>query len=100
MAVLVSMLSIAVGQTRMYLSGGGTDRAILRPKDATGRRVELQSFAWCDQLDLECNRVLREGPDGAPLADAEFQMGVMPPLGTFDHILQVRGSRPNRDKNS
>jgi putative ABC transport system permease protein len=32
-AVLVSMLSIAVGQTRMYLSGGGRDRVIIHPKD-------------------------------------------------------------------
>lgn len=31
--VLVSMLSVAAGQTRMYLSGSSDQRAIILPKD-------------------------------------------------------------------
>jgi putative ABC transport system permease protein len=88
-AVLVSMLSIAVGQTRMYLSGGGLDRAIIRPK---GLMRESNSNLGRDQIALILNAPgIATGPDGAPLAEAEFQMGVMPPLGTFGDPLEIRG---------
>ena len=92
-AVLVSMLSIAAGQTRMYLSGGGRDRAILRPKDAVSGESNSNLSRGEVSLILNAPGIAR-GPDGSPLADAEFQMGVMPPLGTFDHILQIRAVGP------
>jgi putative ABC transport system permease protein len=37
---------------------------------------------------------IAKGPDGAPLAEPEFQMGVMPPLGTFGDPLEIRGIGP------
>jgi len=91
-AVLVSMLSIAVGQTRMYLSGGGRDQAIIRPKGVTG---ESNSNLGRNEARTIVNAPgIAKGPDGAPLADAEFQLGVMPPLGTFGDPLWVRGIGP------
>ena len=91
-AVLVSMLSIAVGQTRMYLSGGGADRAIIRPK---GLMRESNSNLGRDRIGIILNAPgIAKGPDGAPLAEPEFQMGVMPPLGTFGDPLEIRGVGP------
>jgi putative ABC transport system permease protein len=93
-AVLVSMLSIAVGQTRMYLSGGGRDHAIIRMKGASSS--ESDSNFGRDQIGTILNAPgIARGLDGAPLADAEFQMGVMPPLGTFGDQLQIRGIGPD-----
>jgi putative ABC transport system permease protein len=92
-AVLVSMLSIAAGQTRMYLSGGGRDRAIIRMKDASPG--ESDSNFGRNQIGVILNAPgIAKGPDGTPLADAEFQMGIMPPLGTFGDQLQIRGVGP------
>jgi len=91
-AVLVSMLSIAVGQTRMYLSGGGTDQAIIRPKGVTG---ESNSNLGRNEVSTILSAPgIATGLDGAPLADAEFQMGVMPPVGTFGDPLEIRGVGP------
>lgn len=91
-AVLVSMLSIAAGQTRMYLSGGSHDLAIIRPKDVMR---ESNSNLGRDQIGIILNAPgIAKGPDGAPLAEAEFQMGVMPPLGTFGDPLEIRGVGP------
>jgi len=92
-AVLASMLSVAAGQTRMYRAGGGSDQAIVLPKDTTGE----------DSSDLTRERVgiilnapaLARGPDGAPLADAEFVMSIMPPPGIFLDSLQIRGIGSN-----
>jgi putative ABC transport system permease protein len=93
-AVLVSMLSIAAGQTRMYLSGGGRDHAIIRLKGASSS--ESDSNLGRNQIATILNAPgIAKGPDGAPLADAEFQMGVMPPLGTFGDPLQIRGIGAN-----
>ena len=95
-AVLVSMLSIAVGQTRMYLSGGGRDHAILLPKNAMGEggmglgRSEISTILNAPGI--------AKGSDGTALADAEFQMGIEPPPGMFMNSLQVRGIGPNGAK--
>ena len=91
-AVLVSMLSIAVGQTRMSLSGGGRDRAIIQPTNVTG---ESNSNLGQDQIGIVLNAPgIARAPDGSPLADPEFQMGIMPPLGTFGDPLEIRGIGP------
>jgi putative ABC transport system permease protein len=91
-AVLVSMLSIAAGQTRMFLAGGGADRAIIRAPEASG---ESNSDLGRDQIAVILNAPgIARDASGAPLADAEFQMGVQPPLGTFGDSLQIRGIGP------
>lgn len=91
-AVLVSMLSIAAGQTRMSLSGGGRDRAIIQPKAVTG---ESNSNLGQDQISIVLNAPgIARGPEGSPLADPEFQMGIMPPLGSFGVPLEIRGIGP------
>jgi putative ABC transport system permease protein len=93
-AVLVSMLSIAVGQTRMYLSGGGKDHAIIQPKGLPPS--ESNSNLGRNVIATILNAPgIAKGPDGAPLADAEFEMGVMPPLGSFGAPLQIRGIGAN-----
>jgi putative ABC transport system permease protein len=92
-AVLVSMLSIIAGQTRMSLAGGGEDHAIIRPAGLPPS--ESNSNLGRDVIDVILNAPgIAKGPDGAPLADPEFQMGVMPPLGTFGDPLQIRGIGP------
>jgi putative ABC transport system permease protein len=91
-AVLVSMLSIAVGQTRMSLSGGGRDRAIIQPTNVTS---ESNSNLGQDRIGIVLNAPgIARAPDGSPLAEPEFQMGIMPPLGTFGDPLEIRGIGP------
>lgn len=92
-AVLVSMLSVAAGQTRMYRAGGGTDEAIVFPKDTP----DEGSFALTrEMIGTILNAPgLARGPDGAPLADAELVMTIMPPPGIFLDSLQIRGVGPN-----
>ncbi len=91
-AVLVSMLSIAVGQTQMSLAGGGRDRAIIQPTTVTG---ESNSNLGQDQIGIVLTAPgIARAADGSPLADPEFQMGIMPPLGTFGDPLQIRGVGP------
>src|SRR5262249_18487937 len=71
---------------------GGRDRAIIRPRDITG---ESNSNFGHDQISIVLNAPgIARGPDGSPLAEAEFQMGIMPPLGTFGDPLQIRGVGP------
>lgn len=88
--VLVSMLSVTLGQTRMYLSGGGEERAIILPKD--------QLSEYSSGLSIEAvNTILNapgiaKGADGAPLADAEWVLSLTPPPGFLVRdFLQVRG---------
>ena len=89
-AVLVSMLSIAVGQTRMFLSGGGRDHAIIQPKGLPPS--ESNSNFGRNVIAIILNAPgIAKGTDGTPLADAEFEMGVMPPLGSFGAPLEIRG---------
>jgi putative ABC transport system permease protein len=92
-AVLVSMLSVAAGQTRMYRAGGGTDQAIVLPKDT----ADEGSFGLTREMVgtiLNAPGIAR-GPDRAPLADAELVMTIMPPPGIFLDSLQIRGIGPN-----
>jgi putative ABC transport system permease protein len=88
--VLVSMLSVAVGQTRMYLSGGGEERAIILPKDQLS---EHGSGLPIDSVSTILNAPgIATGADGAPLADAEWVFGLTPPPGfVVRDFLQIRG---------
>jgi putative ABC transport system permease protein len=87
--VLVSMLSITVGLTRMYLSGGGEERAIVLPKDVLG---ESESGLSRDSVGTILNAPgIATGSDGALLADAEFVLSIWPPPGLIRDFLQVRG---------
>ena len=87
--VLVSMLSITVGLTRMYLSGGGEEHAIVLAKSALG---ESGSGLPRESIGTILNAPgIAKGPDGAPLADAEFVLGMWPPPGLLRDFLRVRG---------
>jgi putative ABC transport system permease protein len=92
-AVLVSMLSIAIGETEMSLAGGSREQAIIWPKGQPPS--ESNSNLGPNQIATILSAPgIAAGADGVPLADAEFQMGVMPPLGTFGTPLQIRGVGP------
>jgi putative ABC transport system permease protein len=96
-AVLVSMLSIAAGQTSMYLSESSRDLAIIRPKGVPP--TESNSNLGRNHIAIVLNAPgIAKGPGGEPLADAEFQMPVMPPLGTFGDPLQIRGVGANNTR--
>jgi putative ABC transport system permease protein len=88
--VLVSMLSVAAGQTRMYLSGGGDERAIILPKN---QRSEHGSGLSLEAVATILNAPgIAKGADGAPLADAEWILGLSPPPDfAVRDFLQVRG---------
>jgi putative ABC transport system permease protein len=87
--VLVSMLSVTVGLTRMYLSGGGEEHAIVLPKNVL---EESDSGLSRDAVSIILNApgIARE-PDGVLLADAEFVFSMWPPPGFPRDFLQVRG---------
>jgi putative ABC transport system permease protein len=88
-AVLVSMLSVTVGLLRMYRSGGGSESAIVLPKD---RLQEGSSNLTRSAIGTILNAPgIAKGPDGRALADAEFLMFVGPPPGVFYESFQVRG---------
>lgn len=92
-AVLVSMLSVAAGQTRMHRAGGGTDQVIVLPKDT----ADEGSFGLTREMVgiiLNAPGIARD-PDRAPLADAELVMSIMPPPGIFLDSLQIRGIGAN-----
>ena len=90
--VLTSMLSVTAGLARAYF----------RPEDAT-RAMVWGGRATFDQMRslhpdavgtiLEAPGIAR-GPDGAPLADPEFQMWLPPAEGFAAGELQVRGVGP------
>jgi putative ABC transport system permease protein len=88
--VLVSMLSVAVGLTRMYLSGGSEELVIVLPKSARG---ESGSGLSVDAVGTILNAPgIAKGGDGAPLADAELVVSITPPPGfVLREFLQVRG---------
>jgi len=95
-AVLLSMLSVVAGQTRMYLSGGGDDHAIILPKERMrDSGFSLSRGTVSTILDAPG---IAKGPDGAPLADAEVRLSMMPPPGVFQDSLQVRGIGANGAK--
>lgn len=88
-AVLVSMLSVAVGLERMYLSGGGEGHAIVLPKNALG---EQGSGLPVDAVSTILSAPgIAKGADGAPLADAELVLSMWPPPGLTREFLRVRG---------
>lgn len=90
--VLTSMLSLTAGLTQAYL----------RPEDAT-RAVVWRAGATFDQSrSLNADAVntildapgLARGPEGTPLADAEFQMRLLSMEGFAAGSLQLRGVGP------
>lgn len=91
-AVLVSMLSVTAGLTRMYVSGGNPERAIVLLKGARGEWGSGLSRGSVGTI-LNAPGIARSA-DGAVLADAEFQMTLMPPPGVAQDSLQVRGIGP------
>jgi putative ABC transport system permease protein len=90
--VLTSMLSVTAGLARAYF----------RPEDAT-RAMVWGGRATFDQMRslhpdaigtiLDAPGIAR-GRDGAPLADAEFLMSILPVEGFAAGSLQVRGVGP------
>jgi putative ABC transport system permease protein len=87
--VLVSMLSITIGLTRMYLSGGGEEHAIVLPKNVL---QEGESGLPRESIATILNAPgIAKGPDGAPLADAEFVFSMWPPPGLLRDFLRIRG---------
>ncbi|HEU4625223.1 MAG TPA: ABC transporter permease [Steroidobacteraceae bacterium] len=87
--VLVSMLSVTSGLTRMYLAGSGQDLAIVLPKNELG---EFGSGLSVDAVATILNAPgIAKGPDGAALADAEFVFSIGSPPGLIRDLLQIRG---------
>ena len=90
--VLTSMLSLTAGLTRAYL----------RPEDAT------RAIVWKGSANFDQSRSLHrdvigtildapgiaKGPDGAPLADAEYLMRLPPIEGFAAGSLELRGVGP------
>jgi putative ABC transport system permease protein len=88
-AVLVSMLSVAAGQTRMYRAGDGIDQAIVLPKEAGSEGTPGLTREMIATV-LNAPGIAR-GADGAPIADAELVLSIMPPPGIFLDSLHIRG---------
>lgn len=88
--VLVSMLSVTVGLTRMYLAGSGEDRAIVLPKNSL---QEGGSGLSLDAVNTILNAPgIAKAANGAPIADAEVVLGLTPPPElTITDFLSVRG---------
>jgi putative ABC transport system permease protein len=90
--VLTSMLSLTAGLTRAYLAPEDTGRAVVWAGGATfdqSRSLRRDSIGTI--LDAPG---IAKGPDGAPLADAEFLM-VTPAVEGFAYgSLQLRGMGP------
>ena len=92
-AVLLSMLSVNAGNSRMYRAAGNESRAIVLSKEATsegGSAIPRESVAT-----LLNAPGIAKGRDGAPLADAQVRMVFMPPPGlTGVDSIEVRGIGP------
>lgn len=90
--VLTSMLSLTAGLTRAYL----------RPEDATRAIVWAGHAAFDQSRSLHPDAIatvldapgIARGPDGAPLADAEFLMRLLSMEGFAAGSLQLRGVGP------
>jgi putative ABC transport system permease protein len=92
-AVLVSMLSLNAGLTRMFLSASNANGAIVL---ARGSPHEGGSGLSRDAVGTILNAPgIAKAPDGSPLADAELQMTIMPPPGFVQESLLVRGIGAN-----
>ena len=96
-AVLLSMLSVVSGKMHMYLSGGSQDHAIILPKDRMMRDSGFNLARDTISTILDAPGIAK-GPDGAPIADAEMRLSIMPPPGIFQDSLQVRGIGVNGTK--
>jgi putative ABC transport system permease protein len=90
--VLTSMLSVTTGLTRAYLRPEDATRVIVWGGHATfdqSRSLHPDSVATI----LDAPGIAR-GPDGAPLADAEFLMRLLSMEGFAAGSLQLRGVGP------
>lgn len=91
--VLTSMLSVTAGLARAYIRPEDATRAIVWRGE--GSRFDqargLQPDAIGTILDAPG---IAKGPDGTPLADAEFLMWIQPIEGFAAGSLQVRGVGP------
>ena len=90
--VLTSMLSLTAGLTRAYLRPEDATRAIVWAGHAT---FDQSRSLHPDAIDtiLDAPGIAR-GPDGAPLADAEFLMRLLSMEGFAAGSLQLRGVGP------
>jgi putative ABC transport system permease protein len=91
-AVLISMLSVNAGLTRMALSASNADSAIVL---SLGSQGEDSSGLSREAVGTILNAPgIARAADGAALADAEFRMAIMPPPGFVQESLPVRGIGP------
>jgi putative ABC transport system permease protein len=102
LVILVGMACVVGVLTSMLSLTAGLARAYLRPEDAT------RAMVWAGHATFDQSRSLHPdaigtilnapgialGPDGAPLADAEFLMRIPPIEGFAAGSLQVRGIGP------
>jgi putative ABC transport system permease protein len=92
-AVLISMLSVNAGTSRMYSSAGNEDRVIVVSKEA---HSEIDSDLPRASVNTLLNAPgIAKGKDGRLLADAQTLMIFMPPPDfSGADSLQVRGIGP------
>lgn len=90
--VLTSMLSLTAGLTRAYLRSEDATRALVWAGHAAfDQSRSLHPDAIATVLDAPG---IARGPDGAPLADAEFLMRLLSMEGFAAGSLQLRGVGP------
>jgi putative ABC transport system permease protein len=90
--VLTSMLSLTAGLTRAYLRPEDTTRAVVwNGPNHFDQSRSLHPDAIGTILDAPG---IAKGPDGAPLADAEFLMRLLSMEGFAAGSLQLRGIGP------
>jgi len=90
--VLTSMLSLTAGLTRAYFRPEDVTRAIVWAGHAT---FDQSRSLHPDAIDTILNAPgIARGPDGAPLADAEFLMRLLSMEGFAAGSLQLRGVGP------
>jgi putative ABC transport system permease protein len=90
--VLTSMLSLTAGLTRAYLRPEDTTRAVVwNGPNHFDQSRSLHPDAIDTILDAPG---IAKGPDGAPLADAEFLMRLLSMEGFAAGSLQLRGIGP------
>jgi putative ABC transport system permease protein len=92
-AVLISMLSVNAGMSRMYSSAGNEDRVIVLSKEG---HSEIDSNLPRASVSTLLNAPgIAKSKEGTPLADAQALMIFMPPPDfTGADSLQVRGIGP------
>lgn len=90
--VLISMLSLTAGLTRAYLRPGDSTRAVVWAGHAIFDQSRSLHPEAIDTI-LDAPGIAR-GPDGAPLADAEFLMRLLSIEGFAAGSLQLRGIGP------